>query len=914
MPSWLTTTTSTAPPKSTFGDWELVPTAVRGVFRYRNKKTGQITDEPPWKGLPTVQAIALGAPIRPARDLPSVAAGLGTGVARSLGVELQQRETRGRYGLEPPRTVGFNIGEPAAQATAERISTALGIAPLGLKVASAVDRAVFGARTVAESPSVVRTPAVQKLIAALRQAKPVRAAQEAAYSAERSQRLGRVLQVAEAIPGEAGAKAMLAELKGELPKVKFEPIVRQRPTVSAQPAMPSNLVSDPAAVNARTWYHGTGTVGLRAASLDPLATRAENLFGQGIYLTDNPKIAAGYARARAGAGVAGTVYRAKVNIGRVLDLEKPIAPEALAAIRNGADREFHSVIDGLPRGVTGEGAIRQLSRAVSDYSHAEQIPAYEFDQMFGNIAENLRRAGYDALTYTGGRRTGNVAHRVLVVLDPNDLYGVGRPGQVTELAPLARGVAEGISPAAARAAQTGKPVLTKAGQIVLTNPEVDELFDVIKASPALPGYSKVSASTGLMKTLAGAVPQESELRLLGRVFGENFVKAASRTGGTSIVGEFAGIPRAMAATMDLSAPMRQGLVAGVRYPRQFIKAFGEMFRVAGSEDAYTALKQNIMGRETFGRMDQGGLALTAINEGNFLRREEQFLSHLPERIPLLGRLIRASDRAYAGFLTKLRADVFDELALRSAAAGIPQTAAHDTDLSRLINTLTGRGDLGRLGAAGNALSTALFSPRLLASRINMLNPGYYMSLSPFARKEALKAMLSLVSAGSTVAGLAALAGAKVGVDPRSADFGKIKIGNTRFDIWGGFQQYPRIAAQMITGKLISSTTGRELTLGEGYKPLTRKDIAYRFFESKANPLVSTIIETMEGRTFEGEKPTVGSTAKRLLTPLILQDLGDIVRDDPTLLPGLVFGAFGVGVQTYGPPKAKTGNSWLVKKP
>jgi hypothetical protein len=68
------------------------------------------------------------------------------------------------------------------------------------------------------------TPAVQKVVSALKEAKPIRAKQEAIYTKARGEKLARSLKAGEKTVGEKGYYAELKALKGEMPKVQFESI------------------------------------------------------------------------------------------------------------------------------------------------------------------------------------------------------------------------------------------------------------------------------------------------------------------------------------------------------------------------------------------------------------------------------------------------------------------------------------------------------------------------------------------------------------------------------------------------------------------------------------------------------------------------------------------------------------------
>ena len=390
--------------------------------------------------------------------------------------------------------------------------------------------------------------------------------------------------------------------------------------------------------------------------------------------------------------------------------------------------------------------------------------------------------------------------------------------------------------------------------------------------------------------------------------------------------DVANLPKTLLSSSDFSAALRQGVYLLPRYPVKWAKAFVEMFRQAASQKRYDEFLFNLKGSDMWPLIQQSKLFIADSN-AKISAREEQFMSQLAKKIPIIGQsikigknitvpgldLIGKSNRAYAGFLNKLRLDVFSAGADQLQQDG-KTFESHPEEFKALadwINNATGRGKLLKVGSldiekAAPVLNTIFFSPRFLASRLNLMNPVYYAKMPKAVRQEALKTSMSFVVFGMAILAMSAGAGADVELDPRSPDFGKIKIGNTRYDIWGGFQSVARFLAQMMTGQR-KNAAGEIIELdGKKFGSDDRLDVAGKFLRGKLAPTPGTLVNFLKGKNIIGEEVTVKGELIKNTVPLYLQDMKDIFEKEgaagvlETGLPAM----FGVGVQNYEPKKKK----------
>src|SRR5678815_786575 len=134
-------------------------------------------------------------------------------------------------------------------------------------------------------------------------------------------------------------------------------------------------------------------------------------------------------------------------------------------------------------------------------------------------------------------------------------------------------------------------------------------------------------------------------------------------------------------------------------------------------------------------------------------------------------------------------------------------------------------------------------------------------------------------------------------DPTNSDFGKFKFGNGfRVNTPGGFGPFLVLAARIASGRMTSSDSGKTKELGKGFKAWTVKDLAEQFGSNKLHPTLRMAYDLADA---SGYKPySVFDRTLQTYTPMVAQDLITILRNDPSLIPGIIPSAVGMGTQYY----------------
>jgi hypothetical protein len=418
-------------------------------------------------------------------------------------------------------------------------------------------------------------------------------------------------------------------------------------------------------------------------------------------------------------------------------------------------------------------------------------------------------------------------------------------------------------------------------------------------------FESVNAYGAIKELLEnGVVPTNSNITLLERIFGTGFSSELMKSRDSKIplltqrtgfqpgelIADIINMPRANISSFDLSFLLRQGGMMFPAHAKEATAAFELAMKaiIPGGEDVAQISRQMMMevdnGKLWDKYVSRGGLFIHDMGSaGGIATREEAYLSTLAGKVfPW----VRASERGYTTFLSKLRWDVMDDMVKKvEGAMGRELDPGNFDDLKILksisagINYKTGRGPMLSGGIAdgiSSVMNALLFSPRLFTSRLaapvdalgQITNVHPIMAIKATVDQQPARAVLEelyprAVGGDETARGayrqmsravakqmaawfgtgtmfLGLMYSAKqsredvdIGTDWRSSDFGKGRVGDTRIDVWSGYTQIARAIGQLIEGESKSAQTGQ-------VRPISPIEVLQNFIRSKFAPSVGIV--------------------------------------------------------------------------
>lgn len=390
-----------------------------------------------------------------------------------------------------------------------------------------------------------------------------------------------------------------------------------------------------------------------------------------------------------------------------------------------------------------------------------------------------------------------------------------------------------------------------------------------------------------------------------------------------------GTLKSLKSGFDNSFFLRQGRQAFMESPsiwfNNFVKSWGDIVKEFKGVDAMMLAKAEIFGRKNAlnGKWDNAGLDI-------HIAFEEAYPSHIlrgtaTSKIPpikLFGRIYKASESAFSAGAMRMRADLADLFIEKGEEMGVNFLDKEQAKpIGELVNSMTGRGNLGVFETSGRAMNILFFSARFLKSNIDILTaPIKYGAMKAkqaqghkynagevFARRTAALNTVKLISAIAAVLTIAdTLQPGSVNWDSRSSDFGKIKIGNTRFDVTGGLGSLVILASRLAPTKhngkwsqYTINSKGKTTNLrSEGFGR-NALDVLTDWGTGKASPGAGVVLSMIKGENFDYSPVTYQSLLEQAAAPITLTSISKMKDEDAaTIIIGSLAEVLGIGTSTY----------------
>ena len=256
-------------------------------------------------------------------------------------------------------------------------------------------------------------------------------------------------------------------------------------------------------------------------------------------------------------------------------------------------------------------------------------------------------------------------------------------------------------------------------------------------------------------------------------------------------------------------------------------------------------------------------------------------------------LLRRSDAAFNIALQTARANLFDWM-WDKTNGDVKLLKAQK--IGDAINTITGRGKVPLLVSKDEThnriVNNMLFAPKWLASRIQTLADIRYIGqigkLTPQgirARSAVGNIIMLAVFSNVVKAALWALDDdderdfwefLESAFDPRSTDFGKIKVGSTRFDLSTGTAGLVTLFSRLFSGQTVTSSGVKQ--------DANRWEVLGNFIKGKGSPFISNVLQLATNTDYFGKErkwDTPGEIASNVmdfLAPISISSIYETARN------------------------------------
>lgn len=344
---------------------------------------------------------------------------------------------------------------------------------------------------------------------------------------------------------------------------------------------------------------------------------------------------------------------------------------------------------------------------------------------------------------------------------------------------------------------------------------------------------------------------------------------------------------AMRLGWEFSALLNQGGPLAWANPRRLAQSIDIALRSFRSAEDAQIIYMSLVNSRVGKLAQEVDLFLSEVG-GPMNQTEEIYRDNLITRIPGVGRLFDALQRANVNGLDFIRLDAFKKFLQANPDATMDEMRA----TARMINYLTGRGDLGSVSGAADTLSNVIISPRFFASRFQTFPQAIRMLKSKSTRKFLAQNMGAWIGLNLALITMAKMAGFESPDDPEDPDWGKIVMGPLRLDLWSGFRPFVRTAVLLAR----SGMRRAGIESAKEYKRIDPVEEMFRLIEYRASPITAGTRATFTGKDAVGKEVSAVEASAKQLIPLFVEDVTEAIRNQEGYITGITTAAGLTGVR------------------